>query len=142
MWSLATPDAPTTERGFTTADQKPDEHNSEHGAFRVAETSERTLGVTMDADRVTALPPVPEIHHDQENTRGQYLAEATLVSQHDVLIGEIVEEPKDLWRQPKVQRLAFFLSVAARNWRGCCRRRCRWFIRDSHFGLQRYRHFH
>jgi hypothetical protein len=65
----------------------------------------------MDADRVTALPPVPEIHHDQENTRGQYLAEATLVSQHDVLIGEIVEEPKDLWRQPKVQRLAFFLLL-------------------------------
>jgi hypothetical protein len=65
---------------------------------------------------VTALPPVPELHlpeidQYQENTRGQYLAEATLVSKHDVLIGEIVEEPKALWRQPKVQRLAFFLLL-------------------------------
>jgi surface protein len=132
------PDAPTGERGYeldqfqgkfsssATEDQEPaDEDYSQPGACRVAETLDRTIGETYDVEKVTALPPVPEL-------RGQYLAEATLVSQHDVLIGEIVEEPKAivvepnaiveepkvtveepkaLWKQPKVQRLAFFVLL-------------------------------
>jgi surface protein len=39
------------------------------------------------------------------------LAEETLVSQQDVSVGEIAEEPKALWRQPKVQRLGVFLLL-------------------------------
>jgi hypothetical protein len=54
-----------------TAAQEPDEHYSEHGAFRVAETSERTSSETGDVENVTDLPPVPEIHQSahamQEN---------------------------------------------------------------------------
>jgi hypothetical protein len=126
--SSVPPDAPTGERGYglaqfqgkvsssATEGQEPDEDYSQPGVFRVAETLDRTIGETDGVEKVTALPPVPELHlpeidQYQENTRGQYLAEATLVSKHDVLIGEIVEEPKALWRQPKVQRLAFFLLL-------------------------------
>jgi surface protein len=126
--SSVPPDAPTTKRGFGlveflgkffpsgTEDQEPDEDYSQRWCFRVAKTLDGTLGVTVDADKVTALPPVPEmhlpeIHQYQEITRAQYLAEATLFSKHDLLVGEIVEESKAFWRQPKVQRRAFLIFL-------------------------------
>jgi hypothetical protein len=50
-------------------DQEPDENYSQPGAFRVGETSIWSLSETDDADGVTALSPVPEIHQSRENAQ-------------------------------------------------------------------------
>jgi surface protein len=94
------------------------QHDLQPGAFRVDGAEGGTLSETGFAERVaaaataTALPPdVPEIHQSRENAQGQYLAEANLVLEPDLVYGEPLEEPKVLWRQPKVQRLAFFVFL-------------------------------
>jgi surface protein len=121
--SLATPDAPTRERGYeldgfqgnlpssATEDQEPDEHYSERGAFRVGETPMWSLTETDNAERVTTLSTVPEIHQLWENTQGEYLAEANLVVEPELVVAEPLEEPKALWRQPKVRRRAMFVFL-------------------------------
>jgi hypothetical protein len=110
--SLAPPDAPTRDRGFglgefqgefsssATEDQEPGEHYSEPWAFRVGETSEWTLSETYDVERVAALPPVPEIQQARENTLWQYLTEANLVVEPDLVFGEPLEEPKEFGASP------------------------------------------
>jgi hypothetical protein len=93
-----------------TKDQEPDEHYSQPGAFFESETSEKASSETDDVKKGSALPPaVPEIPQPGKNTQGEYLAEATLVLEPDLVYREPLEEPKVLWRQPKVQRLAFFV---------------------------------
>jgi hypothetical protein len=116
--TLAPPDTPTTERGFglvefhgqfsssTTEDQEPGEHYSQPGAHRVAGTLGRTFSVTVDTSiSQVHSDPVPEMNQSQDITQGQFLAEANLVLEPDLVFGEPLEEPKALWRQPKVQRL-------------------------------------
>jgi surface protein len=66
---------------------------------------------TDDADKVTDLPPVPEIHKSRENTQGEYLAEANLVLEPDLVFGEPLEEPQAYWSQPKVRRRALFVFL-------------------------------
>jgi hypothetical protein len=88
------------------------------GAFREDGAAGRTLSETGFAERfaatatATALPPgVPEIHQSRENSQGQYLAEANLVSEHDLVFGESLEEPPAYWSQPKVRRRALFVFL-------------------------------
>jgi surface protein len=68
---------------------------------------------TGDPEKVTLLPPVPEMPQSQRNTKQEYLAEADIVLEPDLVIGESPEEPKAFWRQRKVQRGAIFLSLLA-----------------------------
>jgi surface protein len=80
------------------------------GAFRVDGAAERTLSETGFAERVaataTALPPaVPEIHQSRENAQGQYLAEANLVLEPDLVFGEPLDEPEVM------RRRAFFVFL-------------------------------
>jgi hypothetical protein len=78
-------------------------HYSEPGAFAVGETG--------NVETMTALFPGPEINHFRENTQGQYLADANLVSEPDLLVGEIVEDTKGFWRQRNVQCCTLFLLL-------------------------------
>jgi hypothetical protein len=122
--SLATPDAPMTERGYglgefpddfsssATEDQEPEaqeselsavpppsftqgQHYSRPGAVHVDGISETTdaFSVTMPSDS----DQMPEIHQSRENTQGEYLAEANLVLEPDLVFGEPLEEPQAYW---------------------------------------------
>jgi hypothetical protein len=72
----------------------------------VAGTLGRTFSVTVDTSTSQVhSDPVPEMNQSQDITQGQFLAEANLVLEPDLVFGEPLEEPKALWRQPKVQRL-------------------------------------
>jgi surface protein len=122
--SLAPPEVPTRERGFglggfqgkfsssATEEKEEERADSQPGAFRVDDTSEWTLSETGDAERVTALPPVPELPQFRENTQGQYLAEANLVLEPDLVFGEPLEDPTPYWSQPKVRRRALLVFLA------------------------------
>jgi hypothetical protein len=121
--SLATPDAPTRERGYklgefqdfssATEHQEPDEHYSQPVAFRVGEISMWSLNETDDADRVTVLPPVPEIQQARESTQGEYLAEANIVLEPDLVFGEPLEEPQAYLSQRRRALLVFLLGICA-----------------------------
>jgi surface protein len=50
----------------------------------------------------------PEIH---EKAQGEYLAEANLVLEPDLVFGEPLEEPRAYWSQRKVQRRALFVLL-------------------------------
>jgi surface protein len=85
----------------------PGQHYSRPGAVHVDGISETTdaFSVTMTSDQV------PEIHQSRESTQGEYLAEASLVVEPDLVFGEPLEEPKAYWSQPKVQRRAVFVIL-------------------------------
>jgi hypothetical protein len=117
-------DAPTRTRGFglgefqdkfspsATEEKEEERADSQPGAFRVTETSERTSSETGDVENVAVLPPVPELPQSHENTQGQYLAEANLVLEPDLVFGEPLEDPTPYWSQPKVRRRALLVFLA------------------------------
>jgi hypothetical protein len=85
------------------------QHYSRPGAVHVDGISETTdaFSVTMPSDS----DQVPEIHQSRESTQGEYLAEANLVLEPDLVFGVPLEEPKPYWSQPKVRRRALFVFL-------------------------------
>jgi hypothetical protein len=69
----------------------PGQHVSQPGAFRVlGETSERTLSEADGVERVSSPPLVVKIHQSRENIQGEYLAEAHVVSELDLVYGGVI----------------------------------------------------
>jgi hypothetical protein len=84
------------------------QHYSRPGAVHVegiSDTTDAGFSVTMPYDQV------PEIPQSRESTQGEYLAEADLVVEPDLVFGEPLEEPKAYWSQPKVRRRALFVFL-------------------------------
>jgi hypothetical protein len=87
-----------------------------HESLEMIETRTRTIQNEMRIDAPAVYVPVPStpscLEEGAMSERGEFLTGATLVSKHNILLGEImqpVEEP--FWRQRKVQHCLFLLFL-------------------------------